>query len=1782
MRSSAGIRVDVPVTMKASATTLEGGTGSLTVTSTGSLTSDSQALSITVDGADIAGDVAATQIELTCTTEGLEVGLGTAVAPMSLDSGELQHFNAAGLIIGGSQCSSQTISGVEATATEQLAGILTLAATRDGSRVVFEGSPSTFAALAVQAEEYLGIAADVTNTEGDLYLDGNSDDDGSPEFPWVIVGAEVTVSAFNVLTLETSYGQIYNTGHATLKAGNGIVIRDKWQPLDSGADNKYFLVLNADSDADGDGTLTISDRNRVITSDSDMQITAWDVDNQGYAMVGKGSITIHSSFDSQTIGLGGTAGNMHITTDELRRFGATATEIGSDTNGVITVDGIDYQSSGYAGLVTLKALKAGQYVDFTSNPSTFTDGLEVYTDNGINMALNVESDGPTKLHTGNGRLTIGAGSTLETSHAEVSITTNDLELYGAIQTGTAGLHITTVDPMAIKLGSPEAPADGLQIDASELQKIAASGLTIESTDNDGIVVSDIDKSNSNGITGILTLNALTHTAIVQFQDAKSTFHSLAAQADNGVIMLEPVVTSSGSMLLNADYDLTAVGDTNNIIYFNEDRTWSAATVMTLQSPSSGMARFGLLTLEAGSGIVIEAEFRSDTDYVNAGDLWVINANTDTAEQGVLTVNSGIDVISADNRVLLTTWDLDLQGNLDAGYASVEIHGAHTGQTIGLGDTSQNMHIDGAELSRIIATQSDSSVHADNTGGLVLGGDDGGSIHVNRVTSAQSNSVTPLLTLTSSGEDASISFSGAASTFHELQAQADAGLSVSASLSTSVAALHLNGDLDDAADSDRGITINNGETITAKTVLSLEAGAQGILAVGSASLRAGTGIVLSDNLEMETASETLTIESDMDDRGDGSFTVAAEKSVMTNDCDLQVTAWDITLEGSFSAGGSAAPVSLHGSKTDHTIGLGFDDDDTDADLNRGLYLSDAELSRVSVSGDLTVGSSSILEIEVRGVASLTAISGLVTLDAGSDGGEIEFTTTASTFNTVTALAADGIGVAVNVDTIVGTLLLNADTDSSILVDGASTAMGLEISGTETTLTAETQLVLRSAPAGISRLPTTLLSLRAKEGIVIENEFVSGTDADTAQPLHINADIDADGAGTFELQTGVGLSTSNAVLTLTAADVQLDGSITTGDAVLVLQTTNMRDIGLGAAALSSGLDVNQLELQRTTAAGLVVGDDTHSTDIHLVGVTADNSNGISGIVSLLATSTWAVLHIETQSSTFGSLAILADDGIVVGADITTTTGAMFLDGVADGGSAGGDGPSTIEVADGRTVSSRTVLTLRSVDGQGIVVTNTGVGRATLEAGQGIVLLDDVSVASGSDTVELVVNADYDSDGSGVLTLVSDEVITTNGQELLLNAWDLDLSGSVTVGTSTVTLHESTDGEKVGVGVHPNSTVAGWEQRLYLSDVELGRITAAGMRVGGQYTPYVIVDGVTEGNSDAITVFSVIAQATGSQIEFYGHQSTFRALGAQAARGVTLQTDIASLEGAVLLDGDMLDEASSANPGSLSANRTVTSATVLTLHSVASTISREGSLTLVTGSGIVVLDDLTTETAPEGTAYPLVLDSDVNDAGVGQLTVTSPNIINTNNNHALVTAWDIDLAGGVNVGTDELSIHGSVNDQTLGLGKEVTTDLHIDQLEVQRIVAQHFQMGNHLNNDITVGEIYDFSTINIKHTTLLANQAERKITFTGMTNFYNGLTLQAMGGIDVQADLTVQGKANHSTTGGPGLVITAAEGTLSLSSGRTLSTSAQNLFITANDVDIQGGVTTGAQRATILILT
>ncbi|HEY3967410.1 MAG TPA: hypothetical protein VGM05_22810, partial [Planctomycetaceae bacterium] len=468
----------------------------------------------------------------------------------------------------------------------------------------------------------------------------------------------------------------------------------------------------------------------------------------------------------------------------------------------------------------------------------------------------------------------------------------------------------------------------------------------------------------------------------------------------------------------------------------------------------------------------------------------------------------------------------------------------------------------------------------------------------------------------------------------------------------------------------GVTANAAGTISSRQgTASITAGAL-TTAGGAITVEASGAVTLNSAVKSSAGAVTLT--ADSTGTGTGTLSVASGVSVNTAGGALNVTAADLNLAGSLNSGNGTTTISTDKAET---IGVGL--------ATGNLTIDGGELSRITAAM-LVVGSGKTTGITVDGVTSAQSQNiGLVSLNAGATGGTISFVTDDSTFQSLSAMAQDNItfdaGRTENAVATLGSITLNPLT-GSITDTGA-------------------------------------LTLQAKNGIKL------GSNVTTGGALTVNADTDASGAGAFTVANGTTVSTTNSALSITAADVNLGGSLNSGIATTTITTAANETIGLGLAT-GSNLTIDGGELSRITAATLMVGSGP-VTSIAVDGVTSAQSQNI-GLLTLQALATGGTISFVTDPSTFQSLSAIANNGIAVQANVTTN-GTLTVDSDKDA-----DGSGTFTVAATKTVTTtNSALNITAADVNLAGSLNSGNGTTTISTDKAETI--GVGLATGNLTID-----------------------------------------------------------------------------------------------------------------------------------------------------------------------------------------------------------------------------------------------------------------------------------------------------------------------------------------------------------------------------------------------------------------------------------------------------------------
>ena len=840
---------------------------------------------------------------------------------------------------------------------------------------------------------------------------------------------------------------------------------------------------------------------------------------------------------------------------------------------------------------------------------------------------------------------------------------------------------------------------------------------------------------------------------------------IAAGGDGGNLFVNAAITSAdGDISLTADNDfalnatgsLTSTGGAVNITAdadaMGPGGPFSGGSIDLHASSSISAAT--ALSMNAGGSIAVRGTLSADTFQFEAGND--INVFTNLASTGAmgtsiicggtLTVNTGVTISTMDNPLSLTVGDLDLLGNLDSGMGNTAIEIAGAG-TIGLGNATGDLTIDGDEISRITAAV------------LSVGGANATLITTDGLTAMQTENIGEFV-IDATGDGARAVFSGDASVFNALTVNADDGIDVQADLTADTGDLVLNGDFDNAADTMDNIVIGTGVLLTTRPgggsiVLSAFSGgivgesdltidslndltvnhriaspgilrllADGLITLNGdaegasrVDLEAGNGIAI--NGAVTSTNGEVRIDADVDDDGVGTLTVgmdgASTRAMATTSASQrghrpgrfahsrqrrgthlpihrgQRRAWLRSRRHATVAGRTVANlrrVAPHRRSTvtqvnvDGLAAAGTDGINAELELitgdidisgefgvsSRNLIIRRNTAGTIGLgnaTGDMTIDNDELGRISANNLRIGGGPTGAITVSAvsaaASDGISgtlqlrsndlITFSAGASTFNTLEANADKGIRVNANITTDRGNLTLNGD--ANIGGDGDNNILF----AANRTLTSAGLISLAASGGNMSAAGP--LTLRAANGISILNTLA------VAGSVVMNADTDNNGGG-FTLSTGSTLSSGNSSLTITAATIQLDGSLNSGAGQTRIRRSTDGTISLGTAT-GGDMTINSAALQRITATGLVIGGD-RTTRITVGGITTANVSSIAGAVTLEALANGGQVEFSGAASTFNALDVFADNGIRVLARVATQTGDLNFnpnaDGMADG--------------------------------------------------------------------------------------------------------------------------------------------------------------------------------------------------------------------------------------------------------------------------------------------------------------------------------------------------------------------------------------------------------------------------------------------------------------------------------------------------------------------------------------
>jgi hypothetical protein len=1529
----------------------------------------------------------------------------------------------------------------------------------------------------------------------------------------------------------------FKDGHSEFDAGVTVQANARVYIRSSVNFKKDHAILHT-----GTGTLDIA-TSQLLTLNIPLVLTTNEVvlGTGGSINTGTGSTKIYPTEASRQVVMGGSAsgqaGVLSLTDTELASITSNGLSVGSSTSGDVKVSGVSEGNSNTQGTIQLIATKPTRTVTFQDANSFFAKGIVVQAASGGQVLNHLKIKGSeSHLHLGTGAFQVASEGKIITVNQHLLITADSISLQGGIDTydgvplalraylGSAGgkLELGCATPgRTVGLGSAAnlyalSPFNGVAypgyaqmgVDEGELQRISTSGLVVGGKCGQ-IVVDGIENSQSEQITGIVTLSTFEDTKHVHFVGHASTFNSIHAQADNGVNVEVDVYATGGSMYLDGDVENAPTGGMPNYIDFlgPPNRTLTASTLMTLESSTGAIKSINDLSLKAGAGLVIQDNLNMD-----AGKTLVMDADYDSAGDGVMTV-SALRTVNSYSNTIVTAFDIEIAGFLQANTAALSIHGSGPSQTISVGIPSgKQMHLTNMEINRIVATE-----------GITIGSVACGEMSVGGISEVNTKNL-GTLTLVATKTNTKIVFKDAPANFHKgIVVQAGAGVIMSEQVTTkamptlistgpsaltleSGAVLSTNGHTMSIMTDDLNLKTDGGNAVNIVKAYNGMTAVVDILGVTTgqfdAALQSAWKETLVNNVKLNGVYIMETSVDSVVDNTGGRRLLTAKTRVT-----FSVFLSEMPAQAHFVALTSllASPVFLREfitmASSKYSVLLGAQSVTTiETRVTNGCY------SQVYTSGaipSLTLWNpadpsgcpNTVISSSQGGRRLLSGKTGRRLLQQASTTGGASGLDTGGGMAVINVYRADrdiAIGTAsgsLHIDgaelgriTALGGLTVGSSTSGDITVDGVTTG---------NTGTIGTPFKLVSSRLGGNVIFANNPSAFANGVTVLANNGIRFTDSfNTGGPLVLYSGYSQNGeplastAGIVTVGASRVVNSVNNNITITAVDVDLVGDLSSGTGTTTFfPSVEMQTIGVGAS--TGQMTISGLELQKMSSSkGLTIGT-TASGTISVSGVTVIHTANLDKLTLLASRSTQKVIF-ENPASTFDAgVHVQADAGILVKADVTTKKFPSVMN-------AGPDSNAT----------------------------KTGTNHFTIEVHKTLSTTDqDLSIHADEVTFE------------GTTTF-----------------------GGVSTGSGNLNIMSATPGLSFGIG-------AATTEQVTLDGSELRRMNVNGLLVGGSSTKLIKVANVTkEQGASIFSTFTLQATADDGKIVFEKGSSTFGGIAAQADDGVEVNSQIYTSSGIISLDGDYDNSPDTKDKLSFGGGVVMTAYTMMTLKA-SQGILPEGTLGLNGGTGIVLTDNLIVKPGKD-----VSIDSS-KVLGDGTLTVVTGKSIESHDNNVVITAWDLDLQGTIDVKSGTLKLHANDPGGKVGLGNAVGDALNIIPLkvsgdEIQRITALGgLTVGSSWTGDMTVDGIEEANLAHIGSLKLLLNDdhfvGRPKLLFEGANSaFDKGLEVKAAAGVILSASVTTKGAPLTLNTGTGSLTVTAA---------KTLSTTNQLFTIAADNIDL-----------------
>jgi len=437
----------------------------------------------------------------------------------------------------------------------------------------------------------------------------------------------------------------------------------------------------------------------------------------------------------------------------------------------------------------------------------------------------------------------------------------------------------------------------------------------------------------------------------------------------------------------------------------------------------------------------------------------------------------------------------------------------------------------------------------------------------------------------------------------------------------------------------------------------------------------------------------------------------------------------------------------------------------------------------------------------------------------------------------------------------------------------------------------------------------LTLLAGEGVIILDDLMGSWSA-RKNPIVIDADTEKSKKGSLIVSDKAIVSTNHSVLNITTFDIELQGTLSTGNASLAIHaSTSGQGIGLGVTpdeATDEDMQLNNEELGNITTGGGMSLQCAPGGHISVNGVGVNSSAGIRGGVYFLGRGETSEIKFNRASSFFSAASIRADGGIQVLGNLTATDGDILLEREVVDSSVMRTSPIAI-FGDAVFIRADGKVRLGHMNDTGMMRMK---GALSMEAGGDLDVHQDL-VTEGRGGKILVLHADTKKKGDatqdGRLRIHEGVTVRTGGGPVNITAFDLELTGKIVAGGSKITVTGSVDGQIIGVGAEDSErpkitkeirTENSYQRSvtpvgLHLSDAELGRLRSElALEIGSATTGDIHVVGVTEENTENCGALNLIASRDKATVTFSQNASSFsKGINVLADAGVEVQEELST---------------------------------------------------------------------------------------------------------------------------------------------------------------------------------------------------------------------------------------------------------------------------------------------------